>query len=128
MKEHRPKKLLDQARDAIRLKHYSYRTEQAYVGWIKCHIYFHDVRHPSEMGGPEVQAFLTHLAVEGNVAASTQNPCAACPACPEVSRGERSRGERSEVRPSARCSFSAARCFTRIWAPLTPCAGYTLRR
>ena len=76
-----PKKLLDQActelvervRDAIRLKHYSIRTEQAYVNWIKRYIYFHNVRHPAEMGAPEVQAFLTHLAVEGNVAASTQN-------------------------------------------------------
>jgi len=48
MEEHRPKKLLAQVRDAIRLKHYSYRTEQAYVGWIKRYIYFHDVRHPSE--------------------------------------------------------------------------------
>ena len=76
-----PKKLLDQActelcrsvRDAIRLKHYSIRTEQAYVNWIKRYIYFHNVRHPAEMGAAEVQAFLTHLAVEGNVAASTQN-------------------------------------------------------
>jgi len=73
MEEHRPKKLLDQVRDAIRLKHYSYRTEQAYVGWIKRYIYFHDVRHPSEMGAPEVEAFLTHLAVKEHVAASTQN-------------------------------------------------------
>ena len=68
-----PKKLLDQVRDAIRLKHYSIRTEQAYVNWIKRYIYFHNVRHPAEMGAPAVQAFLTHLAVEGNVAASTQN-------------------------------------------------------
>jgi integron integrase len=73
MEEHRPKKLLDQVRDAIRLKHYSYRTEQAYVGWIKRYIYFHNVHHPSEMGAPEVEAFLTHLAVKENVAASTQN-------------------------------------------------------
>jgi len=73
MEEHRPKKLLDQVRDAIRLKHYSYRTEQAYVGWIKRYIYFHDVRHPSEMGAPEVESFLTHLAVKDHVAASTQN-------------------------------------------------------
>jgi hypothetical protein len=50
MEEHRPKKLLDQVCDAIRLKHYSCRTEQAYVGWIKRYFYFHDVRHPSEMG------------------------------------------------------------------------------
>jgi hypothetical protein len=49
MEEHRPKKMLEQVPDAIiRPKHYSYRTEQAYVGWIKRSIYFHDVRHPSE--------------------------------------------------------------------------------
>jgi integron integrase len=64
---------LDQVRDAIRLKHYSIRTEQAYVGWIKRYIYFHGMRHPSEMGAPEVEAFLTYLAVKENVAASTQN-------------------------------------------------------
>jgi hypothetical protein len=73
MEEHRPKKPLDQVRDAIRLKHYSYRTEQAYVGWIMRYIYFHNVRHPSEMGAPEVEAYLTHLAVKEHVAASTQN-------------------------------------------------------
>ncbi len=67
------KKLLDRVRDAIRLKHYSIRTEEAYINWIKRYIYFHGVRHPAEMGAPEVQAFLTHLAVEKNVAASTQN-------------------------------------------------------
>ena len=71
--EPRPKKLLDQVRDAIRLKHYSIRTEQAYIGWIKRYIFFHDVRHPAEMGAAEVEAFLTHLAVNENVAASTQN-------------------------------------------------------
>jgi hypothetical protein len=66
MEEHRPKKLLDQVRDAIRLKHYSYRTEQAYVGLIRRYIYFHGVRHPSRMGAPEVEAFLAHLAVMEN--------------------------------------------------------------
>jgi len=68
-----PKKLLDQVRDAIRLKHYSYRTEQAYTDWIKRYILFHQKRHPQEMGAAEIQAFLTHLAVEKHVAASTQN-------------------------------------------------------
>jgi len=67
------KKLLDRVRDAIRLKHYSYRTEGAYVNWIKRYIFFHGIRHPAEMGAPEVQAFLTHLAVDQNVAPSTQN-------------------------------------------------------
>ncbi|WP_035989796.1 integron integrase, partial [Leptolyngbya sp. KIOST-1] len=71
--ESRPRKLLDQVRDAIRLKHYSYRTEQSYVGWIRRYILFHNKRHPKEMGSAEVEAFLTHLAVEGHVSASTQN-------------------------------------------------------
>jgi hypothetical protein len=61
------RKLLDRVRDALRLKHYSIRTEEAYVNWIKRYMYFHNVRHPAEMG--EVQAFLTHLAVKENVAA-----------------------------------------------------------
>jgi integron integrase len=68
-----PKKLLDRVRDAIRLKHYSYRTEQTYVQWIRRFILFHNKRHPQEMGIPEIEAFLTHLAVTENVAASTQN-------------------------------------------------------
>jgi integron integrase len=71
--ESRPKKLLDQVREAIRLKHYSYRTEQTYLGWIRRYILFHNKRHPKDMGAAEVAAFLTHLAVEGNVSASTQN-------------------------------------------------------
>lgn len=69
----RPKKLLDQVRDAIRLKHYSSSTEHTYVLWIKRFILFHNKRHPNAMGGPEIEAFLTHLAVAQNVAASTQN-------------------------------------------------------
>jgi integron integrase len=68
-----PPKLLDQVRDKIRVKHYSIRTEQSYLGWIKRYIFFHDKRHPKEMGAAEAEAFLTHLAVEGNVSASTQN-------------------------------------------------------
>ncbi|MFO1429107.1 MAG: integron integrase [Candidatus Competibacteraceae bacterium] len=66
-------KLLDQVRDLIRLKHYSIRTEQAYLSWIRRFILFHHKRHPKEMGKPEIEAFLTHLAVQENVAASTQN-------------------------------------------------------
>ena len=65
--------LLDQVRERIRLKHYSIRTEQAYVDWIRRFILFHGKRHPNEMGGPEIVAFLTYLAVERNVAAATQN-------------------------------------------------------
>jgi integron integrase len=66
-------KLLDQVREATRTLHYSIRTEDAYVGWIRQFILFHGKRHPAEMGEGEVGEFLTHLAVERNVAASTQN-------------------------------------------------------
>ena len=65
-------RLLDQARDRLRLKHYSIRTEQAYLGWIKRFILFHGKRHPAGMGKAEVESFLTALAVERNVAAATQ--------------------------------------------------------
>ena len=68
-----PRKLLDQVRDAIRLKHYSYRTEETSVQWIRRYILFHNKRHPNEMRTPEIEAFLTHLAIDGQVAASTQN-------------------------------------------------------
>ena len=73
MMETKPKKLLDQVRDALRLKHYSIRTENSYVDWIRRYILFHHKRHPAEMGTAEIEAFLTHLAVEEHVAASTQN-------------------------------------------------------
>ena len=66
-------KLLDQVRGKIRFKHYSLRTEQAYLDWIKRFILHFGKRHPRTLGGPEVEAFLTHLAVAGKVAASTQN-------------------------------------------------------
>lgn len=66
-------KLLDQVRDKLRVKHYSIRTEQTYVDWIKRYIYFHDKRHPKDLGARDIEAFLTHLAVKGKVAAATQN-------------------------------------------------------
>jgi len=66
-------KLLDQVRDAIRLRHVSLRTEEAYLGWIRRFILFHHKRHPNDMGAEEVRAFLSHLAVYAQVAASTQN-------------------------------------------------------
>lgn len=69
----KPKKLLDLVRDALRAKHYSYRTEQTYIDWIRRYIIFHQKRHPDNMGAVEIQAFITHLAVERKVAASTQN-------------------------------------------------------
>ena len=67
------KKLLDQVREAIRLKHYSIRTEEAYVYWIRRYILYHGKRHPAEMGEREIEMFLAHLALQENVAASTQN-------------------------------------------------------
>jgi hypothetical protein len=66
-------KLLDQVTERLRTKHYSIRTEKQYVQWIRRYILFHGKRHPKEMGAAEVEAFLTHLAVDGNVASSTQN-------------------------------------------------------
>ena len=66
-------KLLDQVRGKLRVKHYSIRTEEQYLQWIKRFILFHDKRHPKDMGAGEVEAFLTHLAVRGKVSASTQN-------------------------------------------------------
>src|SRR5882762_4826172 len=66
-------KLLDQVRDVIRRKHFSIRTEQSYVDWVRRFILFHNKRHPREMAEAEVTEFLTHLARDGRVAASTQN-------------------------------------------------------
>jgi integron integrase len=66
-------RLLDQVRETIRVKHYSPKTEDAYVGWVRRYILFHGKRHPSEMGADQVAQFLSHLALENQVAASTQN-------------------------------------------------------
>jgi integron integrase len=67
-----PPRLLDRVRAATRTRHYSRRTEEAYVGWTKRFVLFHRKRHPATMGADEVNAFLSHLAVEGRVSASTQ--------------------------------------------------------
>lgn len=66
-------KLLDQLREALKSRHYSHRTEQTYCSWVKRFIYFYNVRHPQQMAEPEINAFLTYLAVKEKVAASTQN-------------------------------------------------------
>jgi integrase len=71
--EHRPKKVLDHVRDAIRLKHDSIRTEESSVTWIKRSILFYNTRHPNEMASAEIEALLTHLAVAQQVVAATQN-------------------------------------------------------
>src|SRR5262245_11710770 len=68
-----PPKLLDRVRSALRVRHDSLRTEEAYIAWIKRYIFFHGVRHPAEMGAAEIHQFLRHLAVHGQVSASTQN-------------------------------------------------------
>ena len=69
----KPKKLLEQVRDTLRVKHYAYRTEKTYIFWIRRFILFHKKKHPSEMGSKHISEFLTHLAVKRNVSASTQN-------------------------------------------------------
>jgi integron integrase len=69
----RKPRLLDQLRQALRSRHYSRRTEQTYCQWVKRFIYFHKIRHPAEMAEPEINAFLTHLAVKERASASTQN-------------------------------------------------------
>jgi integron integrase len=71
--EPQPPKLLDQMRASLQRRHYSLRTERAYLNWIKRFILFHHKRHPIDMGRSEIEAFLSHLAVERNVAAATQN-------------------------------------------------------
>ena len=68
-----PPKLLNRMRDHLRTRHYSIRTETAYVDWARRFVLFHGKRHPQEMGSAEVEAFLTHLAVNRQVSASTQN-------------------------------------------------------
>ena len=68
-----PPKLLDQVQAVLRMKHYSIRTERVYLDWIKRYILFHHKTHPAQMGAPDVEVFLTHLAVAGKVSTSTQN-------------------------------------------------------
>ncbi|MFM6553817.1 MAG: site-specific integrase, partial [Dolichospermum sp.] len=65
-----PPQLLEVVRETIRLKHYSYRTEQTYLDWIKRYLLFHQEKHPREMGKEEIKSFLSHLAVDKNVAAA----------------------------------------------------------
>jgi len=80
----KPRKLLDQVRDVMRLKHYAYRTELTYSSWIKRIILFHDKKHPREMGALELEAFLTWLAVDKKIYKSTQDP----PCCNEQRRNQ----------------------------------------
>jgi hypothetical protein len=73
MTESNKPRLLDQVRQVIRIKHYSLRTEESYINWIKRFIFFHNKKHPKDMGEKEITQFLSHLAVNRNISASTQN-------------------------------------------------------
>ncbi len=94
------KKLLEQYRDVINLKHYSPRTGDTYIVWVTEYILFHNKRHPKDMGAPEINQFLTHLASVKKVSASTHTVLAF--------------GARG-IRPSAPCSFSTATSSTLAW-------------
>ena len=93
------KKLADRLREALRLRGYSIRTEKAYVDWIRRYILFHNKRHPAEMGNAEVEAFLTHLAVDQEVAALPPEP--------------------GPLRPP---HSSTEKCSSKTPVPLMPCA------
>ena len=90
-------KLLDQVRDAIRTRHYSYRTEEAYVGWIRRFIFFHDKRHPAEMGKAEIEQFLTALAVQAPRGGLDAEPGAGGPALSVQGRARRDPGWLDDV-------------------------------
>src|SRR5918995_3183774 len=69
----KPLSLFELVRDRIRTRHLSYRTEKTYLYWIRRFVWFHNHKHPRELGGPDVESFLTSLAVNNKVSASTQN-------------------------------------------------------
>ena len=98
-----PPRLLDRVRAAIRARHYSIRTEDAYVQWIRRYILFHNKKHPSAMGAEEINEFLTALAVRDNVAASTQGQALSAilflQACPSR-RDQLDEGPRSRLQAS----------------------------
>lgn len=78
------KKLLNQVRDVIRVKHYSFKTEKVYIYWIRRYILFHNKRHPLEMAEKEISEFSSHLATKEKVASSTQNQALNAIYVPEV--------------------------------------------
>jgi len=67
----KPPRLMDQMRTALRVRHYAYRTEEAYLGWVKRFILFHNKRHPKDMGEAEINAFVSHLATHRKISART---------------------------------------------------------
>ena len=106
------RRLLDQVRDAIRVRHLARNTEKVYVDWIRQFILFHDKRHPKEMGNADVSRFLTYLAVERRVASSTQNQ--ALSALLFTSRDPRSRKFRRHHLDRSMLSKSLRRAAIRI--------------
>lgn len=86
-----PARLLDQVRERLRLKHYSIHTEKSYVDWIRRYILFHDKRHPRDLGATHVERFLTNLAVDRELSASTRNQPGAATFCRSCCRGRRVR-------------------------------------
>ena len=100
-------KLMDRLRRELRARHYSRRTEQAYCLWVRRYLRFHGMRHPSELGEPEVNAFLTHLAVEGHVSASTQTQ--ALSALLFLYRSSRSSGGGSTSAPGRKADTTCTR-------------------
>jgi hypothetical protein len=114
-------RLLDLVRAAVRVRHPSRRTEEAYVVWVRRFVRFHGLRHPAALGEPEVSRFLSHLAVDGGVSASTQNQ--ALSALPFLNRdvlaapvgwwrawsGRRSRGAYRSCSRGRRCGRSCGR-------------------
>lgn len=100
-------RLPDAVRARIRAKHYSLRTEQAYLHWIRGFIYFHDKRHPREMGAAEVERFLSSLAVDDHVSAPTQNQATLLPNPPFIlihSNNVTSLANTSSIRAGGRAS------------------------
>ena len=107
-----PPRLLGQLRQELRVEHYSYRTEQTYSRWVHKFILFHGKRHPAEIGKPDIEAFLTHLATERDVAASTQNQ--AMSAILFLNRhGETRTGSRRQV---AACKQSRQDARSAVWS------------
>ncbi len=104
----RQPKLLDRLRDALRSRHYSHRTEQSYCHWVKRFIFFHNVRHPVEMAEPDINAFLTHLAIKGKVRLDAQSGAQRAPVPVSARAGPADRQYRCR-RPRAPAKPSASR-------------------
>jgi hypothetical protein len=101
-----PRKLLDQVRDVLRLKHYAYSTEESYVQWIRRFILFHNKCHPKEMGSPEIEQFLTYLAVEQTYLARSRIACLSSSLIGILSSKHRVDMSKNAIQLSDRVQFS----------------------